>query len=180
MTTDTCTLTTKDFTILEVMRDRYDGTDDVLARILKRKIEGAVVVFREDVPANVATLSSRVTFSVDGRDPDTRVLSHEQMSSAVGMFLPITTPRGLALLGLAEGQDFLLTDQEGRVERMLLEKIQYQPEAARREKEALRSLSSPAPRRPSLKLIRGALNDDPARLAAADSDGFDDPGPSAA
>jgi len=177
--TEICTLTTKDFTILEVMRDRHGGTDDPLGRILKRKIESAVVVFRQDIPADVATLSSRVTFSVDGRDPDTRVLSHEQMTSAVGMFLPITTPRGLALLGLAEGQHFLLTDHEGRVERVVLEKVQYQPEAARREKEAMGSLSSPAPRKPSLKLIRGALNDHP-RLAEAESDGFDDPGPSAA
>ena len=81
MPTETCILTTKDFTILEVMRDRCLGRDDPLAPILKRKIESALVVFREDVPENVATLSSRVTFSVDGRDPDTRVISHDRMSS---------------------------------------------------------------------------------------------------
>ncbi len=49
MPTDTCILTTKDFTILEVMCDR-DTWGEPLAAILKRKIETALVVFREDVP----------------------------------------------------------------------------------------------------------------------------------
>jgi regulator of nucleoside diphosphate kinase len=101
MSNETCILTTKDFTILEVMLDRCLGRDDPLAPILKRKIDSALVVFRDDVPENVATLSSRVTLSVDGRDPDTRVISHDRMTSPVGMYLPISTLRGLALLGLA-------------------------------------------------------------------------------
>lgn len=185
MLTETCILTTKDFTILEVMCDRCLDRDDPLAQILKRKIESAQVVFREDVPENVATLSSRVTFSVDGRDPDTRVISHDRMTSPVGMFLPINTARGLALLGLAVGQEFLLTNSDGVEERILLEGVQYQPEAARREKESMASLSAPAQRKPSLKLIRGAFYDEPRppsepRLASAGTEDFDDPGPSAA
>ncbi|MDH4984957.1 nucleoside-diphosphate kinase [Aminobacter anthyllidis] len=179
MSTETCVLTTKDFTILEVMRDRCLGRDDPLAPILKRKIESALVVFRDDVPANVATLSSRVTFRVDGREPDTRILSHDRMNSSAGLFLPISRPRALALLGLAEGQDFILTDHDGREERVVLETVQYQPEAARREKEALKSLSAPAQRKPSLTLVRGAFYDQ-ARFVPAGSDDFDDPGPSAA
>lgn len=179
MSTETCILTTKDFTILEVMHDRCLDCDDPLAPILKRKIEFAQVVFREDVPEDVATLSSRVTFSIDGRDPDTRVISHDRTASPVGMFLPITTPRGLALLGLAENQEFILTNSDGADERILLEKVQYQPEAAKREKEALANLSAPPRRNPSLKLIRNALYDQP-RPTSGGPDGFDDPGPSAA
>ena len=123
MSTETCILTTKDFTILEVMRERCLGSDDPLAPILKRKIESALVVFRDDVPANVATLSSRVTFRVDGREPDTRILSHDRMNSSAGLFLPISRPRALALIGLAEGQDFILTDHDGREERVVLETV---------------------------------------------------------
>jgi regulator of nucleoside diphosphate kinase len=178
MPIDNCILTTKDFTILEVMQDRCRG-DDPLSMILKRKIDTALVVFRDDVPGDVATLSSRVTFSMDGRDPDTRVLSPERMTSPVGMFLPITTLRGLSLLGLSEGQDFVLTDPEGLEERIILEKVQYQPEAARREKETAAGRTVPARRKPLLKLIRGAFHDRP-RLEPAGFDGFDDPGPSAA
>lgn len=179
MPTDSCILTTKDFTILEVMRDRIPGLDDPLAPILKRKIESALVVFREDVPVNVATLSSRVTFSVDGRDADTRILSHEDMSAPTGMFLPISTPRGLALLGLAEGQEFAFTGRDGQPERIVLEKVEYQPEAARREKDALAGQPATARRKPALRLITGAYGGQ-ARLVAAGAEGFDDPGPSAA
>ena len=96
MSTETCILTTKDFTILEVMRDRRRGREDPLVPILKRKLETATIVFREDVPETVATLSSRVTYSVDGRPPDTRVISHDHLSMPMGMFLPITAPRGSA------------------------------------------------------------------------------------
>lgn len=179
MPTETCILTTKDFTLLEVMRDCCLGTDDPLAPILKRKLETALVTFREDVPVNVATLSSRVTFSVDGRDPDTRIISHDRMTAPVGMFLPVTTPRGLALLGLTENQEFILTNSDGVDERILLEKVHYQPEAAKRENGVLAGPSASVRRKPALKLIRGALHDQP-RLVPAGSDGFDDPGPSAA
>lgn len=179
MSTDPCILTTKDFTILEVMRDRCLGRDDPLAPMLKRKLEAATVVFREDVPADVATLSSRVTFSVNGRDPDTRVISHDRMTSTAGMFLPITTLRGLALLGLSEGQDFVLTTGDGNAERILLEQVHYQPEAAKREKEALSPSSVPLQRKPALRLVRGARYDEP-RPMLVEADGFDDPGPSAA
>jgi regulator of nucleoside diphosphate kinase len=178
MPTDNCILTTKDFTILEVMQDRC-RSDDSLSLILKRKMETALVVFREDVPGNVATLSSRVAFSVDGRDSDTRILSPERMTSPIGMFLPITTLRGLALLGLAEGEAFLLTDHDERQEKVMLEKVQYQPEAARREKEALAGRTAPAQRKPLLRLIRGAFDGQP-RPQPVGYDGFDDPGPSAA
>lgn len=101
------------------------------------------------------------------------------MNSSAGLFLPISRPSALALIGLAEGQDFILTDHEGREERVVLETVQYQPEAARREKEALNSLSAPAQRKPSLTLVRGAFYDQP-RFVPAGSDDFDDPGPLAA
>jgi regulator of nucleoside diphosphate kinase len=180
MSKETCILTTKDFTIVEVMRDRCLGQGDPMAPILKRKIESAIVMFRDEVPDDVATMSSRVTFSVNGRDPDTRIISHDRTTSMVGMFLPVTTLRGLALLGLAEGEHFVLTSSDGVEERILLEKVQYQPEAARRGRESLeRHEVGQAPGKPSLRLIRGAFYDR-ARLTPASPDGVDDPGPSAA
>ena len=55
MSGDSCILTTKDFTILEIMRDGC-FEDGPLTPLLERKIESALVVFREDIPVNVATL----------------------------------------------------------------------------------------------------------------------------
>lgn len=179
MSNETCILSTKDFTILEVMRDRCLGRDDPLEPILKRKMESATVMFRDDVPVNVATLSSRVTFSVNGRDPDTRVIAHDHMSSPIGMFLPITTARGLALLGLSEGQEFVMTDVEGNEERIKLHDVHYQPEAAKRRKEAMQRTAVSSQRKPTLKVVHQTFHDQP-RLVQVSPDGFDDPGPSVA
>lgn len=63
-----------------MIRERRLGKEDPLAPVLKRMLESATVMFREDVPADVVTLSSPVTYGVDGRDSDTRVLSHECMT----------------------------------------------------------------------------------------------------
>ncbi|MBX9451875.1 nucleoside-diphosphate kinase [Neoaquamicrobium sediminum] len=179
MSAESCILTTKDFTILEVMRDRCLGREDPLALLLKRKLDSALVVFRDDVPANVATLSSRVNFSVNGGERDTRVISDGNMSAPVGLFLPISNPRGLALLGLIEGQEFCFTDPDRVERRVMLEQVLYQPEAVRREKEAMSGLSRPATRRPVLRLVHsagGAVR----QPVPAGPEGFDDPGPSAA
>ena len=175
MPAETCILTTKDFTILEAMRDRCQDLSGPYGTLLRRKLDTAQLVLCDDVPADVPTLNSRVTFSVDGRDPDTRVLSQDRMPAAVGMFLPITTLRGLALLGLAEGQAVVVGNQEGREEMLSVEKVSYQPEATRREREMLRRAAIPSGR-PRLRVIEGGANG----LAAFASPVPDDPGPSAA
>src|SRR5690606_34061925 len=107
MSQETCILTTKDLTILEVMLARCLGREDPMAPLLRRKIDSATVVFSDDVPPDVATLNSRVNFSVDGRS-DSRILAQGVAGGSVGLYLPITSLRGLALLGLAEGQTFSL------------------------------------------------------------------------
>lgn len=176
MSNHTCTLTNRDFTTLEFMRARCRGTEDPLAPILKRKIDMARVVFQSDVPAHVATINSRVIFRVNGNVPDTRVLSKDGSAYPVGISLPVTTARGLALVGLAEGQAFLLLNQEGCEERIFLEKVLFQPEAARRIRQGA---ANPAHPKPTLRLVHGSLD---ARLTCVPGgqEDFDDPGPSAA
>ena len=159
MKTDSCILTTKDFTILEVMLDRCQDPADPIGRLLRRKIEAATVVFRDDIPPTVATLSSRVTYRVNGREPDSRIISPDRMSSPIGLYLPVTTRLGLALLGLTEGQTFAFDGQEGE-ESVLLESVLYQPEAARREREAALRLATPAMRRAALRVVPGAFGGD--------------------
>lgn len=178
MSEDKCFLTTRDFSILEAVLEGCLGRDDALAPLLRRKLNAATVVFGKDVPDDAATLGSRVIFSVDGREPDTRVIAHEQTSSSVGLSLPITNPRGLALLGLREGQAFRLTNRDGIDERILLQKLLYQPEAAKRRKEAPVQPPAAAPR-PALRVVSGSLAPQP-KVSAPPRGGYDDPGPSAA
>lgn len=165
MPIDACMLTTKDFTILEVMFDRCPDRDGLMGVLLRRKLEGGTVVFRDDVPTTVATLSSRVTYRCDGRGPDSRILCHDRMSSP-GLFLPITTPLGLALLGLAEGQELSFNTPEGP-RHVMLDAVLYQPEAARRERDAIAGLASPAMRRSTFRVIVGSRDDDSQDVASS-------------
>lgn len=185
MLAEYCVLTTKDLTILEVMLDRCLGRDDPLVPILRRKIQSAIVVLSEDIPANVATLNSRVAYTVDGHGRELRVLARASSSSTVGLFLPIAGVRGLALLGLTEGGTFEVAQRGGRTEKIVLEKIHYQPEAAKREGMAALRKTPQTSRRPVLTLVKSDLDIRPAGqarpwLAPVEPDGFDDPGPSAA
>ncbi len=169
-----CMLTTKDFTILEVMLDRCHRLDDPLRPILEAKLSASRVVFRDDIPADVVTLSSRVRYRIDDGPAETRIISHDEMRGLVGSLLPITTPRGLALLGLAEGQSFTVEGENGPT--MHVVEVVYQPEAARRDKARLSGLTLPR-----LRLVHnvdGTAGNGLHRQPSPPD--FDDPGPSAA
>lgn len=164
-----CILTTKDFTILEVMLERGAGHPTPLTALLKAKIATARVVFREDVPETVATLNSRVSFRVDDGAPQERIVSQARIAAPTGNFQPITTLRGLALLGLAEGECIHAPGPDGQPEEIVLLKVLHQPETAQRR------MNRRSPAAPILKLVAGGKP-----LVAANSDLDDDPGPSAA
>jgi regulator of nucleoside diphosphate kinase len=183
-TTDSCQLTTKDYTILEVMQERHPR-GDVLSVILQRKISSAVVMFREDIPATVVTLSSRVAYRVNDGPAETRIVAHDEMRGLVGMLLPITNPRGLALLGLAEGQSMSIPTAGG-LETLTVHEVVYQPEAARRERLKLVGPAAPGLWRPGGPVLRVVHRSDDLqdkaqnKIMGASDTGFDDPGPSAA
>lgn len=175
-------LTTKDCTILEIMLDRCQDKSSATAMLLRRKLDNATVLFWEDMPSDVVTLSSRVTYRVDDGAAETRIITHDEMRGMVGSVLPISNPRGLALLGLSEGQSMSVDGPGGTRQTVTAEMIVYQPEAAKREAQRLSYPQAKAPataRPPFLRIV--ARSDVPiaARLGPGGS-GHDDPGPSAA
>ncbi|MBZ9943020.1 nucleoside-diphosphate kinase [Mesorhizobium sp. BR1-1-13] len=179
-TIDSCRLTTKDYTILEVMQERHPR-GDALSVVLQRKISSAIVMFREDIPPTVVTLSTRVTYRVNDGAAETRIVAHDEMRGLVGMLLPITNPRGLALLGLAEGQSMSIPTAQGGHETLTVHEVVYQPEAARRERLKLTGGAAPDPWRPNGPVLRVVHHSDEAQPKAekghgAFNDGFDDPG----
>src|SRR5690606_31546466 len=104
-----------------------------------------------------------------------RIISHERMDTLPGMLLPISTPRGLALLGLAEGQELIVAARHGGTERVRLATVHYQPEAARRRRNRSGDAEASV-QRPMLRMIRGGRHE-PFAIGTGD---HDDPGPSAA
>ncbi|MER9670507.1 nucleoside-diphosphate kinase [Mesorhizobium sp. M0203] len=183
---DSCQLTTKDYTILEVMRERHPARSETFSDILQRKISSAVVVFREDIPATVVTLSSRVAYRVSDGPAEIRIVAHDEMRGLVGMLLPITNPRGLALHGLAEGQSMSIPTADGGLETLTVQEVVYQPEAARRERLKLAGGVEPGSSRPDGPVLRVVYRSEELqdkaenKVVAAFNTGFNDPGPSAA
>lgn len=169
-----CLLTTKDFTILEVMLDRRLPGDATLAPFIRRKLDQAVVVFRDDIPANVVTLNSRVSYRVDEGEAETRIISHDELRGLVGFTLPITHPRGLALLGLQEGQSITIATDDGGSETLSVEQVLFQPETAGRKMTESRRVGG------GLRLVYDADALPVAVSGREIVDGPDDPGPAAA
>ena len=151
-----CCLTAKDFSILEVMLERRRGFGDAIVPLLERKLAEARVVPVDSVEADIATLNSRMLFSVDGQPAEMRTLVQQDVRGMVGLGLPLTTPLGLALLGLGEGEQAVFEQRAGRPRRVALDKVLYQPEAARR---ARQEAASARPGRPALVLVHSAGDD---------------------
>lgn len=112
-----CQLTVRDFQICQTLLDTLAGPDSPSARLLRSKLDTATIVSDGDVDPLVVTLNSRVEFQVDDEAPQMRILVKcEFRNGLVGMTHPISTPRGIALLGLREGQACSF-DEGGRMRR---------------------------------------------------------------
>ena len=169
-----CLLTSKDYSILEVMLERRPPTDTLLRAILRSKLDSARVVFRDHIPPDVVTLNSRVRYRVNDAPAQTRLIAQDEVRGPVGSLLPITQVRGLAMLGLAEGESHPVRSAQGNDDIIQVLEVVYQPEAAIRERCKL-GLATIAPR---LRLVHSASRSSPVvTFAATDQD---DPGPSAA
>jgi regulator of nucleoside diphosphate kinase len=174
-------LTERDFAVLDAMLVRRAALGDPLAALIERKLVDAIVVSADEIDAGIATLNSRVAFRVDALPVEERTLVRHANRGAIGRGLPIDTRRGLALLGMAEGQTALVACRGGGHETLRLEKIFYQPEAARRA--AARAMAAPR-NRPALLLVHDAGSDWqplgwPEKIRQGWT-GDDDPGPTAA
>lgn len=184
-TTARCFLTAKDFTVLEVLLDRRVNRDEFFLRLLRRKLSAAMVVFQEDLSSQVATINSRVAFSIDGQLSDNRILVHAGEDAYPDLSLSITTLRGLALLGLTAGETILVERSADRIETIRLDAVSYQPEAADRKKRLLqRSLSGTGTARdtgaPVVSLASRRKAASKHQIEASTDPDDDDPGPRAA
>jgi len=175
-----CRLTTKDQAILETLLERCQDQGGAYAALIARKLAGAEVRPGRDIPANVVTLDSRVLYRVDGGPAETRIVARSAVGGpVVGLLLPLTTLRGLALLGMAEGES-VVVEEGGAQVTLSVQAVAYQPEAARREAQI-----GSAARGPALRLVHSVSTvPEPARpsryILSRGFDGDDDPGPSAA
>lgn len=179
-----CFLTAKDLTILEVLLDRRINKDEYFLRLLRQKVSAITVVFQEDIGPQVATINSRVDFTVDGQLSDNRILVYGGKDAYPGLCLPITTLRGLALLGLTAGETIVVERSNDRTETISLDAVVYQPEADRRNRLHQQSFSEAGTTTdvglPVVSLASRRKAVPPHRIAEPIDPDDDDPGPRAA
>lgn len=168
-----CRLTPKNHAILTALLERCREPHGDFAVLLRRKLVGARLWHADEIPADVVTADSRVIFRAGGGPLQTRIVARSPVAGPVGLLLPVTSLRGLALLGLAEGESICIGEGEGSV-RLTVEAVAYQPETAQRE--ALRRKEQG----PRLRLVHSTDRWETPAAPPRAPDGLDDPGPSVA
>lgn len=128
-----CQLVIRDFHILQSLLAERRGRNDPLEPLLREKLSAASVLLPHEIPPDVVTLYSRVRYRTGAQAPTTRVIIHDAAHEVVGATLPVTHPRGLALLGLAEHAAVTVSEAQGNPETLYIEAIVYQPQSARRQ-----------------------------------------------
>jgi len=129
-TRPTITVSERDLERLEAvlagLPDDQPGVD-----ALRGELDRAQVAPSEAMPPDVVTMNSRVRFIVEpaGREVEMTLVYPHDFTSAPGQ-LSVTTPAGVAVLGLAVDQQIEWLAPNGQTVRARIVAIPYQPERA--------------------------------------------------
>jgi len=158
-------LSARDFALLERLARLRLRADDPVSRALLAKLDQARVTVPDAAAPNAASLNSRVVFSAGAAPAEARVLVLPEDHSPAGWTLPVTTSRGLALLGLVAGAAVTATRGDGLHERLRLLAVSPQPEmlATNTAARAGGNTGSPAPAGAALPPRGAATSRRPAR-----------------
>jgi regulator of nucleoside diphosphate kinase len=108
-------IASRDYSRLVALARLWLRSDDPVGRALSEKLERCRVLAPDAVPSDVAVLGSRVVFVIDGSGPERAVLvAPDGQATVRAAWLPVTTPLGAAMLGLAAGETAEVPDRDGR------------------------------------------------------------------
>ena len=171
-------LKTRDHAILQAMLERHGGARGPFARLLERKVRTSAICFRDDIPADVVTLDTRLSYRVNGRPAGPHVIVQGEVDDLPDHAVSIRTIRGLALLGLSERACITVDLGRDVAEELCVEHILSQPEAEARLRATAHQLArgEEAGRTPNIVSFPRR----PAPAAAFSPPDDDDPGPQAA
>lgn len=161
-------LTPRDFAILETLLAEHVEINDRLATAIRRKQEQCKVHYDGNLPKDVVTLGSRLSFKIDDHPQVERRLVEPQHYVPGQGCQSIATMRGIAMLGLSVGAR-VGVDLGSRVETLEILDLLYQPqsEAAARQVSSPQALPAwwpePVISKPTTKPV---FDDDPGPAAA--------------
>lgn len=122
-----CVLTSNDFSIIDnFIRDPHEATGTysfLLRRLLRHKISHSRIVLPPDVPGDVATLSSRLVFSMEDSRNEVRRLIHSQNQAAANQTVSVFTLLGATLIGMSAGQTAPLLKADGSINNVTLRRV---------------------------------------------------------
>ncbi|MBU1859916.1 nucleoside diphosphate kinase regulator [Pseudomonas guineae] len=127
--TSSLTITRLDLQRLEHLLDSLDDLGPN-AVALQAELDRADVVGHDEVPAGVVTMNSRVHCREESSGKDYHLtLVYPQDAGGEGS-VSVLAPVGTALLGLSVGQHIDWVAPGGKVLKLMLLAVEYQPEAA--------------------------------------------------
>lgn len=88
------------------------------------------VVPPQDIPQDIVTMNSKVVFEdLESQERREAVIAYPQDADPQSGKISVLSPVGIALLGLAAGAETELPLPHGRVARIRIREVSYQPEA---------------------------------------------------
>lgn len=125
------TITSRDATRLETLLESLPQDGFPGHKALEDELYRASVVPPEEVPPTVVTMNSTVRFAVLPSGVERRLkLVYPGKSDASEETVSILAPVGSALLGLAEGDEIHWPNPTGGTLRLVVNKVEDQPERA--------------------------------------------------
>ena len=126
------TVSRTDIDRIEALLERLPAADVERLGALRAELDRADVVEPAAMPRDIVTMNSTVTFEDEGNaETLTLTLVYPAAAGAPGT-VSILAPVGSALLGLARGQQIDWPTPDGRVRRLKVLEISYQPEGSGR------------------------------------------------
>lgn len=118
------TITRTDSERLWLLADSLAGRNPMVAEELIAELDRAKVVDDGRLPANVVRMGSSLRFTSDlGEDRHVTLVFPGEADIAEGK-ISISTPIGVALIGLSSGQSINWTARDGRTHRLTVETVE--------------------------------------------------------
>jgi regulator of nucleoside diphosphate kinase len=124
------TVSSLDLDRIEALLERLPAAQAAGCAALREELERAQVVEPRDMPKNVVSMNSTVTFKDEASGEQlTMTLVYPQAAGKPGT-VSILAPVGSALLGLSKGKHIDWPTPDGKKRRLAVLSIDYQPESA--------------------------------------------------